>query len=297
MTYYVYKTVNKLNGKIYVGKHRWRGEGKDPSYFGSGAIIKKVIKGVGKDNLEVEVLEFSQDEKTNRENEIKWIHQLNSFIPNGYNLKDEVSGGLIDKDGNFVTSWELMTPERREEVKKARAAGLNRGDVKEKISEKSKKAWQRKSQEERDLVRKHISEGWTEESRKSKSEKSKGSKNGMFGRSVFERWVELYGEEKAKELDEKKREKLRNLFKDPEKEAYRKLKEKTTKDLQRQCPHYEEWNHIRALYQGIKVRFKRGKISEKEYNEKLPLLEKEMRNLYSLVKGEMNERRNNERAL
>ena len=297
MTYYVYKTVNKLNGKIYVGKHRWSGEGKDPSYFGSGAIIKKVIKGVGKDNLEVEVLEFSQDEKTNRENEIKWIHQLNSFIPNGYNLKDEVSGGLIDKDGNFVTSWELMTPERREEVKKARAAGLNREDVKEKISEKSKKAWQRKSQEERDLVRKHISEGWTEESRKSKSKKSTGSKNGMFGKSVFERWVELYGEEKAKELDEKKREKLRNLFKDPEKEAHRKLKEKTTKDLQKKCPHYEEWNHIRALHQGIKVRFKRGKISEEEYNEKLPLLEKEMKNLYSLVKGEMNERRNNEGAL
>ena len=242
-------------------------------------------------------MEFSQDEKTNRENEIKWIHQLNSFIPNGYNLKDEVSGGLIDKDGNFVTSWELMTPERREEVKKARAAGLNREDVKEKISEKSKKAWQRKSQEERDLVRKHISEGWTEESRKSKSKKSTGSKNGMFGKSVFERWVELYGEEKAKELDEKKREKLRNLFKDPEKEAHRKLKEKTTKDLQRQCPHYEEWNHIRALHQGIKVRFKRGKISEEEYNEKLPLLEKEMKNLYSLVKGEMNERRNNEGAL
>lgn len=73
--------------------------------------------------------------------------------------------------------------------------------------------------------------------------------------------------------------------------------EKTTKDLQRQCPHYEEWNHIRALHQGIKVRFKRGKISEEEYNESLPLLEKEMKNLYSLVKGEMNERRNNEGAL
>lgn len=43
MTYYVYKTVNKLNGKIYVGKHRWRGERKDPSYFGSGAIIKKTM--------------------------------------------------------------------------------------------------------------------------------------------------------------------------------------------------------------------------------------------------------------
>ena len=297
MTYYIYKTVNKLNGKIYVGKHRWNGEGKDPLYFGSGAIIKKVIKGVGKENLEVEVLEFSPDEKTNRENEIKWIHQLNSFVPNGYNLKDEATGGLIDKDGKFVTSWELMTPEKREEVKKARAAGLNRDDVKEKISEKSKKAWQRKSQEERDLVRKHISEGWTEESRKSKSEKSKGSKNGMFGKTVFERWVELYGEEKAKELDEKRREKARNLFKDPEKEAHRKLAEKATKDLQRQCPHYKEWNHVRALYQGIKGRFKRGKISEEEYNEKLPLLEKEMKNLYFLIKGEMNERRNNETAL
>jgi hypothetical protein len=297
MTYYVYKTVNKLNGKIYVGKHRWNGEGKDPRYFGSGAIIKKVIKGVGKENLEVEVLEFSPDEKTNRENEVKWMLQLNSFLPNGYNLKDEATGGLIDKDGKFVTSWELMTPKRREEVKKARTAIMNRDDVKEKISEKSKKAWQRKSQEERDLVNKHRSEGWTEESRKSKSENSKGSKNGMFGKSVFERWVELYGEEKAKELSEKRREKARNLFKDPEKEAHRKLAEKATKDLQRQCPHYKEWNHVRALYQGIKGRFKRGKISEEEYNEKMPLLEKEMKNLYSLIKGEMNERRNNETAL
>ena len=83
-----------------------------PYFHNSNKIIKKVIKGVGKENLEVEVLEFSPDEKTNRENEIKWMLQLNSFVPNGYNLKDEATGGLIDKDGKFVTSWELMTPER-----------------------------------------------------------------------------------------------------------------------------------------------------------------------------------------
>lgn len=39
---YIYKTTNILNNKIYIGKHS--SNTYDPTYFGSGKILKQAIK-------------------------------------------------------------------------------------------------------------------------------------------------------------------------------------------------------------------------------------------------------------
>ena len=54
MFYTIYSTVNKINGKKYIGKHI-TGNPYD-SYLGSGIIINRAIKKYGKENFEKQIL-------------------------------------------------------------------------------------------------------------------------------------------------------------------------------------------------------------------------------------------------
>ena len=49
--HYVYEITNKLNGKIYVGKHSTTN--LNDGYMGSGSILKDAIAKYGLDNFEM----------------------------------------------------------------------------------------------------------------------------------------------------------------------------------------------------------------------------------------------------
>jgi group I intron endonuclease len=54
MKYTIYQITNKLNGKIYIGKHQT--ENINDGYFGSGVALKEAIKKYGKECFEKEIL-------------------------------------------------------------------------------------------------------------------------------------------------------------------------------------------------------------------------------------------------
>lgn len=68
--YYVYKTTNTINGKIYIGVHRTHKP--DDWYLGSGVLLKKATKKYGRVAFAKEILfEFDvQDDAYKKESEI-----------------------------------------------------------------------------------------------------------------------------------------------------------------------------------------------------------------------------------
>lgn len=82
---YIYKTTNKVNGKIYIGKSLTENE----SYLGSGKKFKEAFKEFGRDNFSKEILEGNIDDPDYlNEREKYWIEYYNSTDPEiGYNLQ------------------------------------------------------------------------------------------------------------------------------------------------------------------------------------------------------------------
>ena len=123
----IYKTINLLNGKIYVGQD----SKNNPNYFGSGVYIWSAIKKYGKENFKKEILYECSSKKELNEKEIEWIKRLKCRGPNGYNLTD---GG----DGVVNLSEESREKMRKphgpmsEKGKKSLKLARNRPEVLEK---------------------------------------------------------------------------------------------------------------------------------------------------------------------
>lgn len=83
---YIYKTTNKLNGRIYIGKSA---KEFNPNYYGSGKILNRAIKKYGKENFFVEVIEYCNSIDELNEREIYWI----STFMNGYSVYNVAKGG------------------------------------------------------------------------------------------------------------------------------------------------------------------------------------------------------------
>ena len=73
----IYKTINLINGKIYVGQDY---NNRD-NYLGSGKIILKAIKKYKKENFKKEILEEcnSQEELDEKENDATFKARIESL--------------------------------------------------------------------------------------------------------------------------------------------------------------------------------------------------------------------------
>lgn len=81
----IYVITNKLNGKIYIGKH-WTDDVYD-NYMGSGIVIKQAIKKYGKSNFTKEIIETTYNIKDSIEIEkyMIWLSNCRNEEV-GYNI-------------------------------------------------------------------------------------------------------------------------------------------------------------------------------------------------------------------
>lgn len=155
----IYKIINLVNNKIYIGKNLHN----NPNYLGSGFLIKRAIKKYGKENFKKEIIEVCDKEKAN-EREVYWIKKLNSTdLKIGYNITEGGTGG-----DNFSNN------PRKEEI---------RHEMKERFTgEKNPMFGKPWPEERKERVRlKLIGKKASEETKLKISISLKGENNRMFG--------------------------------------------------------------------------------------------------------------------
>lgn len=86
--YKIYRITNLINGKIYVGqtKQILKERFQQHCLSKNNMLISRAIKKYGKENFKIEILETCINLEELNNSEIKWIKDLNSLNPNGYNV-------------------------------------------------------------------------------------------------------------------------------------------------------------------------------------------------------------------
>ena len=109
MYYIIYKTINLINNKFYIGKHQCTD--LNDGYLGSGIALRKAIAKYGKKNFKREILFIfdSEIDINNKEKEIVTIDLVND--PNCYNLTIGGEGGLINPGYHHSTEVRLRLSE------------------------------------------------------------------------------------------------------------------------------------------------------------------------------------------
>ncbi|MBQ2395859.1 MAG: GIY-YIG nuclease family protein [Bacteroidales bacterium] len=287
--HYIYLTKNIVNGKSYVGKHTYRGKDSfDKNYLGSGYLLKRAIKKYGKDNFIQEILEYTSSKEENAEREVFWIKELNTLVPNGYNIDKGGTGGgvyLSSENSKFIQlyTWENYTEEERNERIEKMKNGLKNPEVLKVISEKSKQ-WHSSlnDAEKAELIEKQKA-GWTDEARHSHKEMM-SNYNKSF--KMKDKLILKYGEELGiKKYDEWKQ-KISSSVKS---NASLQENAKKTVALQKQTPTWSLYQKRKAEALHLRSLLRKGKISNDEFEDLYNKLKLELKDLNKRVKMEVKE--------
>lgn len=153
MKYTIYKVTNKLNDKTYIGKHQTNNP--YDNYFGSGKVIKNVIKQYGKENFKKEVLYIFDNEKEMNDKEKEIVNEL--FISTNKTYNTGLGGeggphfsGLKHSEETKKKLSEIQKGRKHSEETRKKISESNRRrgiseETKKKIAEKAKQRWSDKS--------------------------------------------------------------------------------------------------------------------------------------------------------
>jgi group I intron endonuclease len=175
----IYKTVNVLNGKFYVGKD----ERNKPDYYGSGINLNRAIKKYGKENFIKEVLEYCSTKEELIEKEKYWIKETKAQEL-GYNIADGGWGGnTYDEETRQRISKQFrgrkVKPEIIEKAKRTREEKKKQNPDAYKLSQEHKEI----------LSKTHKGKVHPEEWKKNHSEKMKELYHSGDA-SQFEKFIE-----------------------------------------------------------------------------------------------------------
>lgn len=121
MFYIIYKTINTVNNKFYIGKHKTNMLEFD-GYLGSGKILKQAIKKYGKEKFIRETLYVfgTNKEASLKEAEILTRKFLIENADKSYNLHVGGVGGagyiVIDENGEPKFEEKFISEEKRKEM-------------------------------------------------------------------------------------------------------------------------------------------------------------------------------------
>lgn len=122
---YIYKITNLINGKIYIGQHKYDKSELDNSYIASGLVINESIKKYGLENFKRELIDTADTLEELNQKEKYYIKVFNSIAPNGYNLTEGGDGVVSPSEEvrNKMAAKKLGT-KQSEETKQKRIKKL-----------------------------------------------------------------------------------------------------------------------------------------------------------------------------
>jgi len=132
----IYRTINIVTNKSYVGQTTRISLFKKKAYLGSGSYLRLSINKYGISNFKSEILEYCEDQNKLNVLEQHYISKFNTLYPNGYNLK---LGG--DQGGKCIeeTKVKLSLAKKGKPLSQA---------TKSKLSTVGKINWQNSSRKE-----------------------------------------------------------------------------------------------------------------------------------------------------
>lgn len=126
---YVYKITNCINGKIYVGIHKFQGSELDTRYWAGGILINNAFKKYGKINFHREIIEWCHSKEELNIKEEYWIKELNTRnLEIGYNL----AAGGFHNGGN--QQGHKTTQETRQKISLANKGYKRSNETRYKLS-------------------------------------------------------------------------------------------------------------------------------------------------------------------
>lgn len=91
---FIYLTINKINGKMYIGKRVIRNRKEDFTYLGSGVLLKQSIVKYGSENFTREILSWCQNKEILETQEKLFIQNYNAIENDKfYNIAEGGAGG------------------------------------------------------------------------------------------------------------------------------------------------------------------------------------------------------------
>ena len=127
--YGVYITTNLVNGKTYVGKHKFCDDSMNDNYVGSGKMLRLAVKKYGKDNFTKEILAVSFQEDIAYLLEQEFVQLYKEMGKAEYNIAVGGKGG----QSGFKHS-----KEEKEKIALASSEHWKRKGYKENFSKKMK---------------------------------------------------------------------------------------------------------------------------------------------------------------
>jgi hypothetical protein len=100
--HFIYKTTNILSGRYYIGMHST--DNLDDGYLGSGLYLKRSLNKHGKENHQLEILEFCKTREELKSREIEIVNLNEIAKVDCMNLKVGGEGGFLSKENQYKRS-------------------------------------------------------------------------------------------------------------------------------------------------------------------------------------------------
>ena len=198
--YYIYRITNKVNGKTYIGQHKYKD--LSDNYMGSGKLIRRAQKKYGMESFEKEILYSRIQYKETADDMEKFaIAKERALGKAEYNIADGGQGGNLGEEVNKKISEAKkgkkrppISEETRKKMSVASSGRLHSEETKKKISKsnKGKKRSEEYRRHHSKMMRgktpwnKDKSGYLSEETRKKMSEAKKGKTTWNKGKHLSE---------------------------------------------------------------------------------------------------------------